>query len=104
MHISREYRPQILLFLALAFYSTECGIAVYERITTNRLFTYDTDIMEGFVTIGDSIASEFRSFSLLGHPLNNANVVSLFMGFLLVNNSLKNKYKDILSNFFKNKR
>lgn len=96
MHISREYRPQILLFLALAFYSTECGIAVYERITTNRLFTYDTDIMEGFVTIGDSIASEFRSFSLLGHPLNNANVVSLFMGFLLVNNSLKNKYKVVL--------
>lgn len=45
---------------------------------------------------GEESDIEFRSFGLLGHPLGNANVVSLFLGFILVNKRLKHHTKIFL--------
>lgn len=95
MFIAKKYNPKVLLYLVLIFYVIECGIAVYERVLTSHLYIYDSEILEGFIMGGDLNSSNFRSFSLLGHPLNNANIVSLLMGFLLVNHNIKNKYKFI---------
>lgn len=52
--------------------------------------------MEGFVLTGDGNSQEFRAFSLMGHPLTNACVTSIFMGFILVSQSLPRILKYLL--------
>lgn len=98
MYISREIKFQkpILFYVALFFFMAECSIAILERITSSWIFQYDSEILDSFILEGDISQNGFRSFSMLGHPLNNANVVSLFLGFLLVNHKLKKKYKILL--------
>ncbi len=96
LYISRFIKSDLLFYIVLAFFITECSIAIVERITENILITYKSDILSDFVKIGKVDAKQFRSLSLLGHPLNNANVVSLFMGFILINHRVKDVYKLIL--------
>ena len=70
-------RIMIILFLA------ECSFSVVEWITNVPLFY----VIEGdvyWLNMGF-----FRSTSLLGHPLANAQVVAVFMTFIAVSNSMK---------------
>ncbi len=79
-----------VFWIMLVFYVVEVGIAIYERLMQELVF--------GWVTSEDAILSfgqeetEFRSTSLLGHPLQNALTVSVIMMFIL-SSPLKNIYK-----------
>ena len=42
------------------------------------------------------LSEDFRSFSLLGHPLRNANIVSVMLAFILCSNTIDNKLKIFL--------
>jgi len=83
--IAKEQNNSSLYRIAIIFFIFECGIAIYERITLSRLINYASLMFESTVMYGEQNDSFFRSCSLLGHPLDNANIVSLFMGFILVN-------------------
>ena len=96
LYVSQLYRSRIVQVAAILLFSTNCGIAFFEKMTESRLLDYDSEIMEGFVTAGDRSAQEFRAFSLLGHPLTNACVTSIFLGFILVNHSLHKVMKYVL--------
>lgn len=72
------YILQARKFLIL-FYTIECGLAVFERLIGENIL----------VDIGE-MYGEFRSYSLIGHPLQNALCVSIMMSFILFSNL---KYK-----------
>lgn len=72
-----------LMILLLSFYLIECSLSFYERVVGNIIISYEeTDFMSIDEFMEDS--DRFRSCALLFHPLLNANVVSIFMGFILV--------------------
>lgn len=87
--VSSRYDSRCLKVLALGFFCVNCGVSFFERITEMRLIVYDNDILNGFIDAGNSSSQEFRSFGLLGHPLANACVISLFMGMILVYHQMK---------------
>lgn len=96
LFVSKLYHSRIIQIAAICFFSVNCGIAFFEKITGTRLIEYDSEIMEGFVLTGDRDTQEFRAFGLLGHPLTNACVTSIFCGFILVNKSLPKILKFLL--------
>lgn len=61
------------------FYIIETGMAILERIIGHNIFGWSGGIME---LSGQNIGG-FRSTALLGHPLNNALIVSTIMSFIL---------------------
>ncbi|MBQ0048909.1 MAG: hypothetical protein KBT12_01520 [Bacteroidales bacterium] len=72
-----------LRWLVLAFFVTECVIAIVEHnLKVNFFLTEDevpVDLSEGWL---------FRSTSILGHPLMNAMVVAVMSIFIVTTNSL----------------
>lgn len=94
--ISIQFKSKILFLSAICFFVLNCGIAFTERLFEFRLVEYESEILESFIKTGDLSLQEFRSFALLGHPLTNACVTSLFMGFILANQQLSNTLKSIL--------
>lgn len=86
----------LLVFFATIFFCSEISISLYEKITHSFVFNYhNTD----FVCTDPNLYSglmDFRSIALLKHPLNNANVISIFMAFILCDNKILKKYKIIL--------
>lgn len=56
----------------VSFYIVECVLAILERIFTQNFFVSVNTGYEGF-----------RSYSLIGHPLQNALCVSIMMSFIL---------------------
>jgi hypothetical protein len=70
-----------IVYIILIFYITECLLALFERVNLVHLFPYN-DLIEysTITTLG------FRSTAFLGHPLQNALVVSTIMGFILTMN------------------
>lgn len=96
LFVSKLYRSRIIQIAAICFFSINCGIAFFEKITETRLIEYDSEILEGFVLTGDRSTQEFRAFGLLGHPLTNACVTSIMLGFILVNKSLPKSLKFLL--------
>lgn len=72
-----------LLFLYLAFFTVECSLAIVERILQHNFFEW-MPIADKEISIEDTSANEFRSTGLLGHPLQNALVVSFSMSFILL--------------------
>lgn len=77
--------------IILFFYILEIGIAIYERISNNLIFGWADAITNN----SGLTSNEFRSTALLGHPLQNALIVSTIMSFILIS-SIKIKYKLIL--------
>lgn len=67
-------------FLIL-FYVIECCLAIFERFIGKNLL----------VDVGE-MYGDFRSYSLIGHPLQNALCVSIMMSFILFSN-LKYKFE-----------
>ena len=68
------------------FFAIECFVAIVERTFHHNIFLLDNDLTGN---IGGFEA--FRSYGFLGHPLQNALVVSIMMSFILVSN-IKRKY------------
>lgn len=80
--------------LVILLYCINSIIAIYERINLHNLFP----ITLIYSHIDFTISSEwdhglFRSSALLGHPLTNALLISIIMGFILTTNTIKIKTK-----------
>lgn len=96
LHYKQESSPRnrkIRLF-ALSFFILECTIAIYEKLTLTHLIDYDSDSQA--MNADMYFSEEFRSFSLLGHPLCNANVVSILLAFILCSQTINKKLKFVL--------
>ena len=67
----------------LSFFVIECIIAIYEKIMHVNLFVFEN---ENEFAINQINQFEFRSTSLLGHPLMNALIVSMILGYIIISN------------------
>lgn len=84
---------QVILF---AFFITECLLAIYERKYNIVLFPFvEDDYYLSMVEQGQTW--QFRSSSLLGNPLFNANFVSFSLCLLLCCDRIKAVYRYILA-------
>lgn len=88
--------PILPFFILMCFFLIEFSFAVYERITLSNIITFHENDFYNFAADTFSEDKEFRSRSLLYHPLTNANVVSIIMGFILVNKNMRKEIKYIL--------
>ena len=78
------------------FFVAECLLAIYERKTNVAFFPYvEDDYYLSMVEQGQTW--QFRSSSLLGNPLFNANFVSFSLCLLLCCDSIKVVYRYILA-------
>lgn len=68
-----------LLIAIFIFYIIETGMAILERIIGHNILGWSGGIMD----LSNQNAGGFRSTALLGHPLNNALIVSTMMSFIL---------------------
>lgn len=86
--------PVIFVRLMIIFFILECCISVYEKITLTHLIAYTAteELAATSLTMMDS--SVFRSFSLMFHPLFNANTVSIFLAFIFCSHKIKPLYKN----------
>ena len=89
MVISKDHKDcRILMYALFIFYLSQVGMAFYERLTLSNLIDYEA-LVNGYDKLSFRVAeqytesSEFRSCALLGHGLNNANVTSIIMAFIL---------------------
>lgn len=76
-------------------YIFECLIAITERITHAHIFLWNPNV-DTVEYISDFDMTEFRSWGLYGHPLQNAVVIEVFILFILVFEQ-RIKYKYTLS-------
>ncbi len=65
------------------------GLDVFEGLTHTHPIEYKDDIIEGFAKAGELDDDVFRAFGLLGHPLDNANILSLILAFVYASNLRK---------------
>ena len=79
-------------FLFIAFFLLVTGMAIIERIMGATILGWAENKI---YLLSDYAASEFRSTSLLGHPLYNALVVTIMMAYILIS-PLKPKFKLLL--------
>lgn len=87
---------KLFTIIIIGFFISECVVAIYERFTSTFLIEYvASDFYNQEYELNRDF-SNFRSASLLRHPLNNANFISLFLGFMLCSKSFKNIWKVIL--------
>ena len=77
-------RRQVRFFL-IAVFCFNCLMAVYERLILYQFFPVSSifNYMD-FSIENDMYSDIFRSNALLGHPLSNALITSVVMGFLIV--------------------
>lgn len=90
-HINQQF-IKIVFFFLIAFFLTEVLIAIFEKIQGSAIFGWSNN-NSIFLVLGSG--TDFRSVALLGHPLQNALVVSILMSFILTS-PLKKKYRYIL--------
>lgn len=79
---------KIVQYFGLAFYVIECCISIYEKISLTHIIDYSLaeDLQATSQVMEDD--GVFRSFSLMFHPLFNANVVALFLAFIICNKDI----------------
>lgn len=89
-------KPSVFILFSLIFYILECGISIYEKINVSYLIKYKT--LDEFNALNNLISdnNEFRSVSLMLHPLYNANTVSIFLIFILFSDKLRKWEKYVL--------
>lgn len=85
--------PKIFIAFFVLFFVVECGLSIYEKLTMNHYYKYDSidDFMATTASMDD--AATFRSYALMLHPLFNANTVSVCLAFILCSKHIKNIYK-----------
>lgn len=79
--------------LFIAFFICECCLAILERLTLNNIFPWMSRSDDSLMLIDNGDLGEFRSFGLLGHPLQNALPVATIMTFILFSTTIKAKHK-----------
>jgi hypothetical protein len=82
----------LLRRVMIGFFIVECGLSIVEW-TLNRAFFLNPNLPNEFLD-WFAISGFFRSTSLLGHPLANAQVVAVFMTFIAISD-FKKKYVQI---------
>lgn len=85
------FEKRIIQNIVKLFFLAECLLAILERVLSKRFFdtiyTSDRYDYAGF----ESNSWEFRSTSLLGHPLENGMAVAIMLSFILFSNLSSNK-------------
>ena len=76
-----RFSGNVIFKLIIVFYIIECLLAIYEKTSGNLIFGQNDGSLGQSVEIQKV---EFRSNSLLGHPLNNALCVSVIMSSILL--------------------
>lgn len=98
LYRGKDFDVKWLVYGAFLFYILECSCCIIEKLghfyfidytnadkmTATNLEAYEYDF------------ENFRSRGLLLHPLFNANVVSIFMGYILVSTKLKRPIQIVL--------
>lgn len=79
--------------ILLIIFVLECLVALFERLTETLIFPA-MEIIEHTNEYADD--KTFRSYSLMGHPLTNANVTSIIMAFVLCTKKMNNYLKWML--------
>lgn len=90
-HLNRIFYKKVF-FLLIAFYLTEVIIAIFEKLYGSAIFGWSNN---DSILLELGSGTDFRSVALLGHPLQNALIVSIIMSFVLVS-PLKEKYRYLL--------
>jgi len=80
-----------IFYIILFFFTTECFLAIYEKVFLVNIFPYGIDFSDNINKI-KLLNEGFRSTAFLGHPLQNALCISIIMGFILIS-QLKIPYK-----------
>lgn len=79
---------KLVMILGFIFYFLECSISIYERLTFTHLINYENSENTQATNALVLDNTDFRSFSLMFHPLFNANTISIFIAFILCNKNL----------------
>lgn len=87
-----KYRHKVRKLL-LAMFCLNALLALYERTFTVNIFPLDNFSYMDFTIESDWDKGIFRSTALLGHPLTNALLMAIIMGFILITDYLKPLYK-----------
>ena len=94
LSLSKQFNKCDLVFRAIAlFFFLECTIAIYEKITMTLFVEWPKEAT--FFGSAESYLSrsDFRSTAFLQHALNNANVTSIFLAFILCNKYVNKQTK-----------
>lgn len=78
------------------FFLFETFLAIFERVTLYNVFPWGSNSSSDVLVIDNQAAGEFRSFGLLGHPLQNALSVCTMMAFILCSKNMKGSKKALL--------
>ena len=93
----REYKYiKPIYWFFIIFFIANTGISIFERITGERLLEvdYNNEILVQQMNISEEEGdTSFRSFSLLGHPLTNANIMAFMAFIIFYTKSSISKYK-----------
>lgn len=100
LRCSRDKYYSFIKKSLLVFFIIECGLAYFEYLTHNVYFAKRDDLIMHLMEY--SLAGgEFRSYSLHGHPLQNAFIVSILsVLFLCSNYKLTIRYPLFLIGYF----
>ena len=92
----QRVKPKVFIIFFFLFYILECGLSIYEKLLLIHCYEYNNidDFSATAVLMKD--AASFRSYSLMLHPLFNANTVSICLAFILCSNHIKGIYKFLL--------
>lgn len=82
-----------LFYVFLFLFMSECIVAIYEKLTLSNVLDYwsnsEDELFASWSALDYFSIEDFRATALYRHPLNNANVVSLFLAFILCLKELK---------------
>lgn len=95
---NKNYHTPILLKFAFLFYIFECGLCIIEKIGHFYLIDYSEaeNMLATNLEASQYDSLNFRAHGLLLHPLYNANVISLFMGYIIVSKQLNKIFRYVL--------
>lgn len=80
---NKQLNCRLFSIAFLLFYIAECSLAIYEKMTMDHIIHY-AEIEDLQATSFEMLdTTEFRSFSLMLHPLYNANTISVCLSFIL---------------------
>lgn len=79
--LEQDYNAWLYKKVLYIAYLVECGVALVERVLHTHIFLWNPDSTSDIL---DFEVSEFRSYGLYGHPLQNAVVILVFILFILV--------------------
>ena len=94
--LCQKVKPNVFIAFFLLFFIIECGLSIYEKLSLTHCYDYNNiDDFSATSVLMDDVTS-FRSYSLMLHPLFNANTVSICLAFILCSNHIKGIYQFLL--------